>query len=107
MIFLHFFLVFIAKFVLCPSLSRNYDAELYAFSNRLGETFDDSLLRSALTHQSYIQQESEKLLALGMDSGLKLQDNEELANAGKELIGKYINGYLRAIFTRVPEELIV
>lgn len=88
-------------------LYRNYDAELYAFGNRLGETFKDPLLRAALTHTSYIKQESEKLSALGMQPDLQFQDNELLASDGKKLISKFINGYLRAVFARVPEEMIV
>nr|CAG4649700.1 EOG090X0DYO [Scapholeberis mucronata]SVE93891.1 EOG090X0DYO [Scapholeberis mucronata] len=88
-------------------LEWNYDAELYAFGNRLGETFEEPLLRAALTHSSYIRQESEKLSALGMQPDLQFQDNELLASDGKKLISKFINGYLRAVFTRVPEEMIV
>lgn len=85
---------------------RNYDAELYAFGNRLGESFSETLLRAALTHKSYIIQESRKLSAVGLDSSLNFQDNEDLSLEGSELLSKFINGYLRAVFSRVPEELI-
>ncbi|EFX76137.1 hypothetical protein DAPPUDRAFT_322681 [Daphnia pulex] len=63
------------------------DAEIFAFSNRLGEKFNEATLRTALTHV--------------------IQNNEELAVAGGEMISKFTNGYLRAVFTRVPEELIM
>nr|CAG4647418.1 EOG090X0DYO [Megafenestra aurita]SVE92663.1 EOG090X0DYO [Megafenestra aurita] len=87
-------------------LEWNYDAELYAFGNRLGESFSETLLRAALTHKSYIIQESRKLSAVGLDSSLNFQDNEDLSLEGSELLSKFINGYLRAVFSRVPEELI-
>jgi large subunit ribosomal protein L44 len=44
---------------------------------------------------------------MGVDSHLQIQNNEELAVAGGEMISKFTNGYLRAVFTRVPEELIM
>nr|CAH0100667.1 unnamed protein product [Daphnia galeata] len=88
-------------------LEWNYDAEIFAFSNRLGEKFNDSTLRTALTHKSYIERETVRLSAIGVDTNLQLQDNEDLATAGGEMISKFVNGYLRAVFTRAPEELIV
>lgn len=86
---------------------RNYDAEIFAFSNRLGEKFNDATLRTALTHKSYIERETARLFSIGVDTNLQLRDNEDLAEAGGEMISKFTNGYLRAVFTRVPEELIV
>nr|CAG4643511.1 EOG090X0DYO [Ilyocryptus agilis] len=87
-------------------LEWNYDAELYAFTNRIGEKIDDSLLRCALTHRSYIEKETKRLLDLGLDSQLQLVDNEQLAEKGNSMITKFVRGYLRAVFSRVPEELI-
>ena len=50
-------------FVFCRVFDRkeffrqNYDGELFAFRSRLGLTFhDESLLRTALTHESYKQE---------------------------------------------------
>ena len=86
---------------------RNYDAEIFAFSNRLGEKFNEATLRTALTHKSYVERETARLSAVGVDSYLQIQDNEELAVAGGEMISKFTNGYLRAVFTHVPEELIM
>jgi large subunit ribosomal protein L44 len=48
-----------------------------------------------------------RLSDMGVDSHLQIQNNEELAVAGGEMISKFTNGYLRAVFTRVPEELIM
>ena len=89
------------------SICRNYDAEIFAFANRLGEKFNDSSLRAALTHKSYVEKESARLTKLGINSSLNLQDNEELSSKGASLISKFVNGYLRAVFPRAPEELIV
>nr|CAG4640385.1 EOG090X0DYO [Daphnia pulex]SVE85142.1 EOG090X0DYO [Daphnia pulex] len=85
----------------------NYDAEIFAFSNRLGEKFNEATLRTALTHKSYVERETARLSDIGVDSYLQIQNNEELAVAGGALISKFTNGYLRAVFTRVPEELIM
>ena len=87
-------------------LYRNYDAELFAFANRLGEKFDDTLLRCALTHRSYIERESSKLLAVGMENGLSIVENDELASKGEKFMSAVVKGYLRAVFTKVPEEFI-
>lgn len=87
-------------------LYRNYDAELFAFENRIGEKFDNQLLRTALTHKSYIDKEIARLSSVGVQTNLKLQDNESLAIEGEQLISKFARGYLRAIFFKVPEEFI-
>nr|CAG4648896.1 EOG090X0DYO [Polyphemus pediculus] len=87
-------------------LDWNYDAELYAFKNRIEEQIDDVLLRTALTHKSYIEEEANKLRKLGIEPNLKLKDNGDLAARGEILLSRYIYGYLRAVFTRVPEEMI-
>nr|CAG4636529.1 EOG090X0DYO [Eubosmina coregoni]SVE70071.1 EOG090X0DYO [Eubosmina coregoni] len=88
-------------------LEWNYDAEIFAFSNRLGEKFDDQLLRSALTHKSYIQREMSRLKDMGIDpDSIQLKENDELATKGEELIERFVKGYLRAVFTRAPEEMI-
>ena len=97
------------QFTICKYLyvSRNYDAEIFAFSNRLGEKFDDQLLRSALTHKSYIQREMSRLKDMGIDpDSIQLKENDELATKGEELIERFVKGYLRAVFTRAPEEMI-
>lgn len=41
-------------------LEWNYDAEIYAFAKRLGETFQDTLLRQAFRHRTYIIQQELK-----------------------------------------------
>nr|CAG4646587.1 EOG090X0DYO [Macrothrix elegans] len=88
-------------------LEWNYDAEIFAFANRLGEKFEDSVLRSALTHKSYIERESTQLQSVGVEIQLELQDNEKLATRGEQLINRFVNGYLRAVFSRAPEEFVL
>jgi dsRNA-specific ribonuclease len=66
-------------------ISRSYNAEVFAFGQRLGEEFNEDVLRKAFTHQSYIQKEQEKRAALGMAEDvipLNLEDNEQLAKEG-------------------------
>jgi large subunit ribosomal protein L44 len=82
---------------------RNYDAELHAFGNRVGEKFNDGVLRRALTHKSYLEQEAKKL---GAEPNYKLTENEELVAVGEQFISRTIRGYLRAVFSRAPEEMI-
>lgn len=41
-------------------LEWNYDAEIYAFAKRLGETFNDALLRRAFVHRTYVIQQEIK-----------------------------------------------
>ena len=72
----------------------------------MGEKFDDTLLRKALTHASYLEKQSN---SLGIDSvqvDNKRMANDDLALAGEQLMSSSIKGYLRAIFSRIPEEFI-
>nr|CAG4638065.1 EOG090X0DYO [Chydorus sphaericus] len=87
-------------------LEWNYDAELYAFGNRLNEKFEDALLRQALTHKSYVLRETERLQTIGVEPNLEFKLNDELAKKGAEMISRFVRGYLRAVFTKVPEEMI-
>nr|CAG4635076.1 EOG090X0DYO [Alona affinis] len=88
-------------------LEWNYDAELFAFGNRLGEKFEDALLRQALTHRSYVERENKKLESVGVESSLDLKLNDDLAVDGGLMITRFIKGYLRAVFTSAPEEMIL
>nr|CAG4642815.1 EOG090X0DYO [Evadne anonyx] len=85
----------------------NYNAELFAFGNRLGEKFDDNFLREALTDKSYIDREASKMSEVGLQPALAMKSNKELSERGQQQISKYVKGYLRAIFTEVPEEMII
>ncbi|KAF2882792.1 hypothetical protein ILUMI_23304 [Ignelater luminosus] len=61
-------------------LEWNYDAEIYAFAKRLGETFDDALLRRAFVHRTYVIQQEIK------GNETDLQDNRELINEGESFV---------------------
>jgi len=87
-------------------LEWNYNAELFAFGNRLGEKFDDNYLREALTNKSYIEEEASRMNKVGLQPALALKSNEELSAKGQQLISKFVKGYLRAVFDQVPEEMI-
>lgn len=85
----------------------NYNAELFALSNRLGEKFDDNFLREALTNKSYIEGEAIRMNEVGLQPALSIKSNEELSEKGQQQISKFVKGYLRAVFTEVPEEMII
>lgn len=60
-------------------LEWNYDAEVYAFGKRLGENFQEDLLKRALTHKSYcnkLKDQSEK----------EILHNEEFIKEGEQFI---------------------
>ena len=48
------------------SVCRNYGAELFAFGCRLGEKFEESLLREALTTEGYAKAEARRQQELGV-----------------------------------------
>jgi large subunit ribosomal protein L44 len=87
-------------------LCRNFGSEVYAFGKRLGEEFDDTLLRQAFTDKNYmleISQEQEKVGIESIDARV-VNSNEELAREGRELISQYVFGFLRHTFKNLPEE---
>lgn len=87
---------------------RNYDTELYAFSKRLGENFENNLLQNALTERSYIISEEEKQKEVGIEKPiLDLTDNRELAEKGSIFIDDIVKRYLRTVFPKLPEEGIL
>ena len=44
---------------------------------------------------------------MGIDpESIQLTGNDELASKGSELMDRFVKGYLRAVFTRAPEEMI-
>nr|XP_027237860.1 39S ribosomal protein L44, mitochondrial-like [Penaeus vannamei] len=83
----------------------NYDAEVYAFGKRLGEQFDNNILREALTDSSYISQERVRQQELGVpEPALTMTSNNELATAGSHIIADYSIKYLRSALPLFPEE---
>ncbi|XP_025192404.1 39S ribosomal protein L44, mitochondrial [Melanaphis sacchari] len=89
-------------------LEWNYDTEIYAFSKRLGEEFNNDLLQQALTERSYIIREEERQKNVGIEQPtLNLFDNKELVSKGSDFIDDVIKRYLRTVLPRLPEEGII
>ncbi|XP_050442829.1 39S ribosomal protein L44, mitochondrial [Adelges cooleyi] len=89
-------------------LEWNYDTELYAFSKRIGESFDNTLLQRALVERSYIINEEERQKEVGIEQPtLNLTDNKELAEKGSAFLNDIVKRYLRTVFPKLPEEGII
>ena len=43
---------------------------------------------------------------VGLEPSLAMKNNKELSRNGELLISKFVKGYLRAVLSRVPEEMI-
>jgi len=83
----------------------NFEAELKAFSARLGESFDSSLLTTAFTMPSHVQAEIQTQKQLGIDDiNLTIESNEKLAEVGGEVIEKTVLSWLRTSLPAFPEE---
>lgn len=83
----------------------NYQAELYAFSKRLNEDFNLSLLQQAFTQRSYIIQEEMKQAEVGVEKPtINLQDNTLLVKAGEEIISEYVEKFLLQSLPKLPKE---
>lgn len=66
-------------------LEFNYDAEIFAFGKRLGEEFNEDLLRQALIQKSYVNKMKD---SENPDQSIK--DNSELEEEGGRFISEYI-----------------
>lgn len=82
----------------------SHDSELYAFAQRLGENFDEQLLKQAFVLSSYVEQEVAKQEDLGLDMDVEIEDNFELAQKGQSLTSRFIKAYLRYSFPQMFEE---
>lgn len=82
----------------------NYNAELYAFGHRLGETrIDPAALQNAFTHRSYIAQQEQRQRELGIDSPItNLHDNRDLIANGERLLDTHITIFLSVHLPRFP-----
>ena len=90
-------------------INWNYDCEIFAFGKRLGEEFEESLLRQAFVHRSYVDQETQKRSELGLDFDslpMELEDNSELASSGEKILSRYLKAYLRNVYPYMFEECI-
>ncbi|XP_060583025.1 large ribosomal subunit protein mL44-like [Ruditapes philippinarum] len=84
----------------------SHDAEIFAFSQRLGENFDENLLKEAFVQRSYVEQEAKKQKDLGLDTEIDLRDNVELSEKGQKLASRFIKAYLRYSYPQAFEEKI-
>lgn len=81
----------------------NYNSELYAFGQRLGEQFDLSYLQQSFTHRSYIIQEELRQQEVGIVNPVtNLQDNKPLIEKGDQLLASHINAFLSAHLPQFP-----
>lgn len=94
-------------------LEWNYDAEIYAFCQRLNEDFDTKLLKQALTHKSYVFKMEQKTLQDNQNPDAPpppaLLDNNEMIEAGDKLLQKYIQSkfnYPKMIVQSIEEYLL-
>lgn len=84
---------------------RNYKAELFAFGARLGEQFEDAILREALTDQSYIHKERKKQEELDIDTAsLDIKNNDELAELGRSVTEDVLLKFVRNEIPLFPAE---
>uniref|UniRef100_A0A182PC26 Large ribosomal subunit protein mL44 n=1 Tax=Anopheles epiroticus TaxID=199890 RepID=A0A182PC26_9DIPT len=85
----------------------NYSAEIFAFGKRLHESFDPTVLQQAFTHQSFIEQETRKQVAVGIEQPvLGVNDNRELIAQGDRLIGDFVEAFLLTALPRLPRQFI-
>ncbi|XP_015114421.1 39S ribosomal protein L44, mitochondrial [Diachasma alloeum] len=89
-------------------LEWNREAEIWAFNQRLKESFDINILTRALTHRSYVTQEEIQRKKVGLDdAGLNIEDNRELIDSGRHLTSKIVEIYLSLSLPKAPEECIL
>uniref|UniRef100_A0A182QZU8 Large ribosomal subunit protein mL44 n=1 Tax=Anopheles farauti TaxID=69004 RepID=A0A182QZU8_9DIPT len=85
----------------------NYSAELFAFGKRLHESFDAKVLQQAFTHQSFIEQETRKQAAVGIEQPvLGVTDNRDLIAQGDRLISDYVEAFLLMTLPRLPRHFV-
>lgn len=86
-------------------LEWNYNAELFAFSKRLGESFDLDILQKAFIHRSYAHVEELKKKELGIwDESQQIIDNTLLIKSGTELLSKYTYEFINQSLPNLPRE---
>uniref|UniRef100_A0A0A9YSG8 Large ribosomal subunit protein mL44 n=1 Tax=Lygus hesperus TaxID=30085 RepID=A0A0A9YSG8_LYGHE len=84
----------------------NYDAELYAFGQRLQENFDRDALKQALLDESFILEQELQQKEVGIEPGLEIQDNSKMSIEGDRLIQLYVEQYLCSTLPKLPKKYI-
>lgn len=85
---------------------RNYDAELYAFGQRLRENFEPEILKQALLDVSYLEKRKIEQEEVGIEPELNLEHNGEMANTGNRLMSLYVEQYLTTTIPKLPKKYI-
>lgn len=82
------------------------NAELYAFGQRLSESFQLPLLQRAFIHKSYIVQETDKQKELGIENpSLGVEDNEPLVKSGEKLLDNFVDQFIKGRLANAPGNL--
>ncbi|BES97677.1 ribosomal protein, L44 [Nesidiocoris tenuis] len=84
----------------------NYDAELYAFGQRLRENFEPEILKQALLDVSYLEKRKIEQEEVGIEPELNLEHNGEMANTGNRLMSLYVEQYLTTTIPKLPKKYI-
>jgi len=88
-------------------LDWNRSAEIYAFNNRLSESFNTEKLEQAFTHRSYLIREEQRQKEMGIENPvLDIQDNTEFVRKGEELTSEIVEKYLVQILPHASEDVL-
>jgi len=74
-------------------LEWNYEMELHCLGKRLGETFDERLLKEALVQREWANLQEFEAKNRGDESFIVEQHNQELAEDGYKIISDYIKEF--------------
>ncbi|KYN36671.1 39S ribosomal protein L44, mitochondrial [Trachymyrmex septentrionalis] len=89
-------------------LEWNRSAEVYAFNERLSESFNMEKLEQAFTNRSYIIQEEQRQKEIGIENPiLAIQDNTELVRKGEKLTSEIVQTYLVQVLPQASEDVII
>ncbi|KYM87802.1 39S ribosomal protein L44, mitochondrial [Atta colombica] len=89
-------------------LDWNRSAEIYAFNERLSESFNMEKLEQAFTNRSYLIQEEQKQKEMGIENPvLAIQDNAELIRKGEKLTSEIVQTYLVQVLPQASEDVII
>ncbi|EDW95772.1 39S ribosomal protein L44, mitochondrial isoform X1 [Drosophila yakuba] len=83
----------------------NQRSELFAFSQRLGESFKVSQLQRAFTEKSFAQREEDRRRQLGIEeSDLQMPHNSDLVEKGQHIAHAYVEAFLQHQLPKVPND---
>lgn len=89
-------------------LEWNRSAEIYAFNERLSESFNTEKLEQAFTHKSYLIQEEQRQKEMEIETPvLAIQDNAELIRKGEKLTSEIVQTYLVQVLPEASEDIIM